>query len=305
VAPAQPKEIKSAPMSNFIKKFLSVIFVPLIPIITRLLFIDYLRTIFIRLIKHRLSGYMLDLQHSDKGRRKIEEQRTLLSLAILDTVDRLIGKGRLKPKVSQTSVKLWAHALLKSRGANKAVRYFNQQFGCDPPWFLTLSPGHACNLGCEGCYASSGQAQSQLSWSLIDRIITEAKELWDIKLVVLSGGEPVLYRSEGKDMLDIVEKHCDLLFLMFTNGTLVDDQVAARLAKLGNLTPAFSVEGMAKNTDLRRGAGVFQAVIDAMDRTGRAGVPFGISVTVTRDNCEEVISREFLDFFFRDKGAFY
>lgn len=292
-------------MSDFFKKLLSIVFIPLISVITRLLFFARLRTIFVRFTKNRLSNRLLKIRQNSNNRPKIEEQRTMLSLAIVDTVDRLIGKGGLSPEVSQASIRLWARALLTPRGSNRAVKRFNQQHGCDPPWFLTISPGHACNLACQGCYASSGQTDSQLSWSSLDRIITEAKELWDIKLVVLSGGEPMLYRSEGKDVLDIVEKHSDLLFLMFTNGTLVSKQLTERLAELGNLTPAFSVEGMAERTDSRRGSGVFETVVNAMDLTGRRGVPFGISVTVTHDNCEEVISKEFLDFFFGQHGAFY
>ena len=113
------------------------------------------------------------------------------------------------------------------------------------------------------------------------------------------------YRSEGKDILDIVEMHPDLLFLMFTNGTLVDERTTSRLGNLGNLTPAFSVEGMRFHTDERRGMGVFDSVIDAMAWMRRAGVPFGISVTVTRRNLQEVLSDDFLDFFFDAQGAFY
>ena len=292
-------------MGTSCKKLLSVIVVPIVYAITRLLYFKLFRTVFIRLIRYRLSSHPLKIQHNDNNRCKIEEQHTLLSLAIVDTVDRLIAKGRLKPEVAQTSVQLWAHALLTPRRANRAVFRFNEQNGCDPPWFLTISPGHACNLDCRGCYASSGQLHSQLSWSSLDRIITEAKELWDIKLVVLSGGEPLIYQSEGKDVLDIVEKHADLLFLMFTNGTLIDEQVAERLTKLGNLTPALSVEGMADRTDLRRGDGAFEAVVNAMNHISKAGIPFGISVTVTRDNCAEVLSDDFLDFFFGERGAFY
>ena len=138
-------------MSNFLRKFVLIVIVPLIPIVMRLLFFDYLRRFFSRITKRWLASNLLEMQHSSKGRRKIEGQRTLMGLAIVDTVDRLIGKSLLKPEVSQTSVRLWARALLKSRVSNKAVRHFNEQYGCDPPWFLTLSPGHACNLGCEGC----------------------------------------------------------------------------------------------------------------------------------------------------------
>lgn len=272
---------------------------------TRLLYCNGIRNILIRAARNRIMAHLSRIHKIPVGRRKIEEQRILLGLAIVETVDRAVGKRLLDPGIARTSTGLWAQALFIPRGASPAVKFFNQEHGCDPPWFLTISPGHACNLKCEGCYASSGRSDTQLQWSLVDRIVTEAKQLWDIKLIVLSGGEPLVYRSEGKDLLDIVERHPDLLFLMFTNGTLVDSNIASRLAKLGNLTLAFSVEGMSDRTEERRGNGVFNSVVNAMKYIGEAGVPFGISVTVTRDNCEEVLSDQFLEFFFSEQGAFY
>jgi MoaA/NifB/PqqE/SkfB family radical SAM enzyme len=92
---------------------------------------------------------------------------------------------------------------------------------------------------------------------------------------------------------------------MFTNGTLVDERTAERLAVLGNLTPALSVEGGADRTDARRGLGTFGRIVTAMALLRNVGVPFGVSVTATRDNCEEVLSDDFLDFFFDEQGAFY
>jgi MoaA/NifB/PqqE/SkfB family radical SAM enzyme len=126
-----------------------------------------------------------------------------------------------------------------------------------------------------------------------------------VGLFVFSGGEPLLYRSQGHDLLDAVEKHSDCLYLMFTNGTLIDRAVASRLARLGNLTPAVSVEGMRSRTDARRGEGAFDRSLEAMDHLREAGVPFGISVTITGDNADEVLSDAFLDLFFEEQGAFY
>jgi MoaA/NifB/PqqE/SkfB family radical SAM enzyme len=135
--------------------------------------------------------------------------------------------------------------------------------------------------------------------------MTEAQELWGVGLFVFSGGEPLLYRSQGKSLLDAVDKHNECLYLMFTNGTLIDQAAAKRLVHLGNLTPAISVEGMRSRTDARRGNGVFDRTLEAMACLREAGVPFGISVTVTRDNAEEILSDAFLDFFFQEQGAFY
>jgi radical SAM protein with 4Fe4S-binding SPASM domain len=139
----------------------------------------------------------------------------------------------------------------------------------------------------------------------VDRIIGEAKSLWGIPLVVFSGGEPLAYRSQGKDVIDLMQGHRDCMYLMFTNGTLIDRDMAERMAEIGSLTPAISVEGLRERTEERRGQGTFERILGAMDQLRRVGVPFGISVTVSRDNCDEVLSDEFLDLYFGEQGAFY
>ncbi|HUT15562.1 MAG TPA: radical SAM protein [Anaerolineae bacterium] len=240
--------------------------------------------------------------HAARG--AITRQRRLVYRAIVHTMDRVLGERLLSPHVARVITGLWGETLL-SWGRQPAVQRFRQEHGCDPPWFLVISPGYACNLRCPGCYADSGPGQGILGWSVIDRVVTEAKALWGVRLFVLSGGEPLLYRSEGKGILDLVEKHSDCLFLMFTNGTLMSADVVTRLSRLGNLTPALSVEGMREQTDGRRGVGVFDRILVAMADLRKAGVPFGISATVTRSNCEEILSDKVLDYFFGDQGAFY
>ena len=234
-----------------------------------------------------------------------------MALAALHTVDRLVAQRTLSPAVARVLLRRWSRALYLafSPASSSLVRQFRDEHGCGPPWFITISPGRACNLRCQGCYADSaprGAAQNaRMPWSMLDRVMKEAQNLWDTGLFVFSGGEPLLYRSQGRGVLDAAEKHSECLYLTFTNGTLIDEALSRRLAHLGNVTPAISVEGMRARTDERRGSGVFDRILMAMARLREAGVPFGISVTVTRDNIEEIVSDEFLDLFFREQGAFY
>lgn len=240
----------------------------------------------------------------------IARQRQMICRAVLHSVERALAQGSISPAVLRIIARLWGRALALPLESAPSVQRFRAQHGSLPPWFLVISPEHACNLHCPGCYADSGRGSeelpaSRLGWSLLDRLLGEAKVLWGVRLIVFSGGEPLLYRSEGKDLLDLVERHPDFLYLMFTNGTLINDAVAARLARLGNLTPAISVEGLRERTDARRGRGMFDRALAAMHTLRRAGVPVGISVTVTRENSEEVLSDPFLDLFFDELGAFY
>jgi len=267
----------------------------ILKVLVRLAYVGWLRRLACQWLANRIQD----------GPSKIDTQRRLLYVGLLSTVERLMERRAISVGVASKVSLLWARALLIPAGKISAVIDFRSQTGVDPPRFITISPGHSCNLKCKNCYAASASSSTKLSFSTLERIVTEAKSSWGIRLVVFSGGEPLLYSSEGKGVLDIVERNPDLLFLLFTNGTLVNEQVAARLSRLGNLTPAFSVEGMRAITNNCRGEGVFDTVIDGTKLIRRAGVPFGVSVSVTRNNYEEVVSDEFLDLFFNELGAFY
>jgi len=121
---------------------------------------------------------------------------------------------------------------------------------------------------------------------------------------VISGGEPLLYESKGRNILDLAREFPEEYFLMYTNGTLIDKETARALAEVGNITPAVSVEGFEKETDARRGKGVYRKILQALENLREAGVPFGCSITATRENCRTVLSDEFLEFF-RGQGALY
>ena len=224
--------------------------------------------------------------------------------AFIQTFDRILARGLSEATLRNISHNL-VHGALVQGGEQSAISRFSKQFGMIPPSTLTISPGKACNLQCTGCYASAGADSERLDWSTFDRIVTEAKMLWGVKFLVISGGEPLAYKSEGKGLLDVAEKHPDVLFMFYTNGTLIDEKIAKRMADLGNVTPAISVEGWRERTDERRGVGVFDKVLRAMEHLRKAGVLFGISLTATRFNAEEIFSDEFLDFFIEKQGAFY
>jgi MoaA/NifB/PqqE/SkfB family radical SAM enzyme len=71
------------------------------------------------------------------------------------------------------------------------------------------------------------------------------------------------------------------------------------------LTPAFSLEGWRERTDARRGKGVFDKVVAGMERLRKAGVPYGMSLTATCENAEEILSNEFMDYFYKEQGVIY
>jgi len=175
-----------------------------------------------------------------------------------------------------------------------------------PPTFLVLSPGKSCNLHCVGCYASSDAATAEkLNFETSRRIVQENHDVFGSRFMTISGGEPFMYKADGKTMFDIFEEFNDTFFLVYTNSTLITEAIAEKLAKLGNVTPAISVEGWEEQTDERRGKGVYKKIMTAMSNLRNAGVPFGISVTSTSKNFDILMKDGFYDHFFNELGASY
>jgi MoaA/NifB/PqqE/SkfB family radical SAM enzyme len=237
----------------------------------------------------------------------IDEDKAAFGLAIVDTLDRALENRYFSDNVIHTLLNIVGKDLFLKQGENRnTAEQFHMETGSNAPTFMVISPGKACNLQCTGCYANAGiMTNEKLSWETFDRIITEAKTLWGVRFFVISGGEPLAYRSEGKDLLDMAEKHNDCFFMIYTNGTLINEKTTERLAKIGNLSPAFSLEGWRERTDARRGKGVFDKVLAGMERLRKAGVPYGMSLTATCENAEEILSDEFMDYFYKEQGVIY
>jgi MoaA/NifB/PqqE/SkfB family radical SAM enzyme len=244
------------------------------------------------------------VKNSDNRPQKVQEMRYLALRNLLYSVDRALSDGRISARVRRAIVKNFISRVII--GEDDRMRPFREKHGYDPPSFVTISPTKKCNLKCKGCYAESCAANDEtLSYSIVQRVIREKTEAWGSHFTVISGGEPLIYRSEGKDLFDLLRENQDNYFMMYTNSTLITPEVAGKMAALGNITPAISVEGWEKETDERRGRGVFRKIMQAMENLRAVGVPFGVSVTATRENAELILSDELMDFYFNEQGAVY
>jgi MoaA/NifB/PqqE/SkfB family radical SAM enzyme len=182
--------------------------------------------------------------------------------------------------------------------AEEKRKEFLSQHGFEPPILMVLSPTMRCNLRCYGCYAGEYNQADDLDAQVMERIVNEAKEM-GIFFIVVTGGEPFI----SQDVLRIWEKHPDILFQVYTNGTLIDQEMARRLAEYGNVVPCISVEGYESETDARRGKNTYARIMAAMDNLRQQGVLFGFSATATKQNNELISSNEFVDFYI-NKGCF-
>lgn len=171
--------------------------------------------------------------------------------------------------------------------------------GSYSPTTILISPTMRCNLSCIGCYAGNYSKKDDMDYKLFDRIVTEAEEM-GISFFTILGGEPLVYQ----DLFKIFKKHNNSYFQFFTNSTLINDSIVEKLIEVGNAIPMISIEGWEKQTDQRRGKGIYKKIIFAMKKLKKAGVPFGVSVAVTEKNTEIISSEKFIKFLI-ENGAFF
>ncbi|MBD3345899.1 MAG: radical SAM protein [Chitinivibrionales bacterium] len=249
---------------------------------------------------------VVDEKNSNLTRNtRIERYHVLRSM--YECILNNIKQGRVSRKAVVSAIdKLISPAIL-GYSKNTVGQRYTKEHNVPPPYFMVLSPTQRCNLNCAGCYASSlPGTQQTLEWPVVERIISEAHNLMGMRFFVISGGEPLLYESEGKKIFDLAEQfNSDAYFLMYTNGTLITNDIARRLADLGNLTPAVSLEGFEDQTDKRRGKGTYGKIMNAFEKLCHQGVPFGISVTVTPENIDLMLSDRFYEYCFDTLGATY
>ncbi|HDI78041.1 MAG TPA: radical SAM protein [Desulfobacteraceae bacterium] len=255
----------------------------------------------------KAEGYLWNsiVQGRSPSIRPAQELKYYFVRNLMRSTQSHLRSGIMSREVFQKMVKVFVRNVFVEDISKREIRT-NRVKDMVYPSFLVLSPTQRCNLYCTGCYAvSSSRTKASLPYEIVSRILREKVELWGSRFTVISGGEPFLWKEEGKDIVDLAKERSDNFFMIYTNGTMIDREMALRLADAGNITPAISVEGFEEKTDARRGRGVFKKILKAFENLRDAGVPFGISVEATKENWDEVSSREFLNFFFDQQGVFY
>ncbi len=207
-----------------------------------------------------------------------------------------IVKGALRATLKDPKESLFiARYALASKEATRLRREAKVRGEHIPP-FLIASITSSCNLHCAGCYSRANHScedrepKHQLTDTQWFRIFQEAKDM-GIGFVLLAGGEPMLRR----DVIEAAGRIPEIVFPVFTNGTMMNEPYLKLFEKSRNLIPVFSIEGHKETTEERRGSGVYNRVITAMEQLKQNHIMFGASVTVTKHNLNEVTSKDFLN----------
>ena len=187
--------------------------------------------------------------------------------------------------------------LIRKRKIREKVR----KEGSYTPTTVLISPLMRCNYRCVGCYAQNYSKADDMPEKLFERIIKEGEEM-GVHFYTILGGEPFLIFDR---IYRIFKKYNDTAWAqIFTNGSLITEEIAKKLQELGNLFVQFSIEGFEKETDERRGKGAFKRTIKAMEICQKYGIPHGFSVTFTSKNADVVTSDEFIDLMI-EKGCIW
>lgn len=147
----------------------------------------------------------------------------------------------------------------------------------------------ACNLRCRHCRAvpeaerSRVELSTEEAFSLIDQIAEVSRPV-----LILSGGEP-LYRS---DIFDIgaYGRSKGFRMALATNGTMIDDGLAARIRETGFSRVAVSLDGAVDSThDAFRGIpGSHRKALAGLRALREAGLSIQINSTIARHNVAEL-----------------
>jgi MoaA/NifB/PqqE/SkfB family radical SAM enzyme len=168
------------------------------------------------------------------------------------------------------------------------------------PAFHFISVTDDCNLNCQGCWVTGKKQKNRMSPEMLHRIISETKAQGSYFFGIL-GGEPLMYQP----MFDVLAKHPDCYFQLFTNGTLLTPEVAEKLRKLSNVTPLISFEGDKEIADIRRrGKDVYRRTTEAVENATNAGLITGVAMSVCKSNLDLALSPEFIQSLI-DKGVAY
>ena len=207
-----------------------------------------------------------------------------------------IVKDAIRASIKNPKESLFLAKFAKHTKKASKIRQKYSEKGQNIPVFLISSITSSCNLHCTGCYSRANNACSddaplnQLSAEEWEDIFSQAKDI-GISFIVLAGGEPMI----REDVIVKASKFDEILFPIFTNGTLLNEDYLKLFDENRNLVPIFSIEGDEEITDSRRGEGVYNTLLNSMDLMKRNNIIFGASLTFTKGNLSDLLSREYID----------
>lgn len=194
-------------VTNMQSQVKSMLAMPSLTLANNVLANDAIRRLALKAGEKKIYHNLVEKNNSASPIRSQEDKYYILR-NMLHSINRALENKRVSPSVRRGLIKILVGKVLLE--SNATIRAFKEAHGFSAPGFLLISPTKQCNLRCTGCYASSSSANAEkLDYDMVDRILTEKKELWGSHFTVISGGEPLMWRSDGKDLIDMAARHSD------------------------------------------------------------------------------------------------
>ena len=145
-----------------------------------------------------------------------------------------------------------------------------------------------CNLNCKHCYSISADTDfpGELSTEQVYGVMDDLKA-FRVPVLILSGGEPLL----RPDIFEISRhaKEMGFYVALSTNGTLIDEATADRIAEIGYDYLGISLDGIGEVHDrFRRQEGAFDASMRGIHLCHDRGIKVGVRYTMTEGNIESL-----------------
>ncbi|MEO8971738.1 MAG: mycofactocin radical SAM maturase [Ktedonobacteraceae bacterium] len=161
------------------------------------------------------------------------------------------------------------------------------QGGLSAPITVTWEITAACNIACVHCLSSSGHRRpreltTQQSLALVD----ELAEM-QVFQIHFGGGEPFMYYG----IWDVLEhaRERELVMCISTNGTLITQERARRLAQLEPIYFQVSLDGGTPQTNDRiRGEGVFKRALRGLELLAAENLSLTVNSVLTRYSFDEL-----------------
>ncbi len=147
-------------------------------------------------------------------------------------------------------------------------------------WTMT----QRCNLQCVHCYADAGRGVYNGELTIEEaKIMLEDLARFGIPALLLSGGEPLTHPYFFQ--LAQTARDLGLRLTISTNGTLMSEEKAEAIKKIGITYVGISFDGLGEINDLFRGQkGAFQAALKGLRSLKAVGQKVGLRFTLTQRN---------------------
>jgi MoaA/NifB/PqqE/SkfB family radical SAM enzyme len=159
-----------------------------------------------------------------------------------------------------------------------------------PPENIYVVATNSCNLHCRFCSIWKAMPKMNNPTLLYKKIVDDSAKM-KIPHIILSGGEPLL-REDIFEIIDYAKAIGIPQISIITNGTLINDEIAQKLAhsKISHVT--ISIDGLEKSHDYIRGKGNFKKAINAiriLKKQKNRKFTIGINCVIHNKNLEEII----------------